>query len=165
MPTRETDFILVTGTGKNGQTKGKNKTTAHTPTHVNITQASYAAATANVANKSQGQYIPWMKHSLLTITEITVLRSSGHPDSLMDQCIRAWAPDVIVREVYNTMKKVVAKPIPLRAGRWSINPRSKGNFMYSFDSNIPFNEIQAYEHILLSPFQGTGQLCPSLGWT
>ena len=88
MPTSETDFILVTGTGKNGQTKGKNKTTAYTPTHVNITQASYAAAAANVANKSQGQYMPWMKLSLPTITEITVLRSGGHPDSLMDQCIR-----------------------------------------------------------------------------
>ena len=127
---------MVTGTDKNGWTKGKNKTTAHTPTHVNITQASYAAAATNVANKSQGQYIPWMKHSLPTITEITVLRPGGHPDSLMEQRIRAQAPDMIVRDVYNTMKKVVAKPIPLRVGRWSINPRSKGNFMYSFDGNI-----------------------------
>ena len=135
---------MVTRTGKNRQTKGKNKTTTHTPTHVNITQASYAAAAANAANKSQGQYILQTKHSLPTITEIIVLRSGGHPDPLMDQHIRAWAPDMIVKEVYNTMKKVVAKPIPLRAGRWSINPRSKGNFVYSFDGNIPFDKLQAY---------------------
>jgi hypothetical protein len=61
------------------------------------------------------------------------------------------------------MAKAVAKPIPLRAGRWSVHPRSKGNFVYSFDGHIPFDVISSYEHILLRPFQGTGQLCPSLG--
>ena len=63
------------------------------------------------------------------------------------------------------MARAVAKPIPLRAGRWSIHPRSKGNFVYSFDGNIPFDVITSYEHILLQPFHGTGQLRPSLGWT
>ena len=63
------------------------------------------------------------------------------------------------------MAKAVARPIPLRAGQWSIHPRSKGNFVYSFDGNIPFDHVLSYEHILLAPFQGSGQLCPSLGWT
>jgi hypothetical protein len=63
------------------------------------------------------------------------------------------------------MIRAVAKPIPLRAGRWSIHPRSKGNFVYSFDGNIPFDVITSYEHILLQPFHGSGQLRPSLGWT
>jgi len=63
------------------------------------------------------------------------------------------------------MTKAVAKPIPLKAGRWSINPRSKGNFVFSFDGCIPFDILHSYEHILLGPFQGTGQLRPSLGWT
>ena len=62
------------------------------------------------------------------------------------------------------MIKTVAKPIPLKAGRWSINPRSKGNFVYSFDGCIPFDIVASYEHILLGPFQGSGQLRPSLGW-
>lgn len=63
------------------------------------------------------------------------------------------------------MAKAVAKPIPLRAGRWSAHPRSKGNFVYSFDGSIPFDIISSYEHILLQPFHGSGQLRPSLGWT
>jgi hypothetical protein len=63
------------------------------------------------------------------------------------------------------MDKVVSNPIPLRAGRWSISSRSKGNFVYSFDGCIPFNIISSYKHILLSPFLGSGQLRPSLGWT
>src|SRR5713226_3593965 len=63
------------------------------------------------------------------------------------------------------MSKAVVRPIPLRAGRWSVHPRSKGNFVYSFNGHIPFDTVLSYEHILLAPFQGSGQLCPSLGWT
>jgi hypothetical protein len=62
------------------------------------------------------------------------------------------------------MAKAVARPIPLRAGRWSIHQQSRGNFVYSFNDSIPFDYILSYEHILLAPFQGSGQLCPSLGW-
>ena len=63
------------------------------------------------------------------------------------------------------MAKAVAKPIPLRAGRWSIHPRSKGNFVFSFDGCLSFDLIQSYERLLLEPFYGSGQLCPSMGWT
>jgi hypothetical protein len=63
------------------------------------------------------------------------------------------------------MAKSVARPIALRAGRWSIHPRSKGNFVFSFDGCIRFEDILPYEHLLLNPFHGTGQLCPSMGWT
>ena len=70
-----------------------------------------------------------------------------------------------MREVRIKMAKAVAKPIALRAGRWSIHPRSKGNFVYSFDGCIPFNILQSYERLLLEPFYGSGQLCPSMGWT
>jgi len=86
-------------------------------------------------------------------------------DPQVERCIQARAADAIVREVRLNMMKAVAKPIPLKAGRWSINPRSKGNFVYSFDGCIPFDIITSYEHILLGPFQGAGQLRPSLGWT
>jgi len=63
------------------------------------------------------------------------------------------------------MSNAVANPIPLRAGRWSAHPRSKGNFVYSFDGNVPFDLIKSYEHILLTPFHSTGKLSPSMGWT
>lgn len=57
----------------------------------------------------------------------------------------------------------VAKPIVLRAGWWSVHPRSRGNFVYSFDGNIPFDIIESYERILLAPFFGSGKLSPSMG--
>ena len=63
------------------------------------------------------------------------------------------------------MASTVPNPIPLRAGCWSAHPRSKGNFVYSFDGNIPFDLIESYERILLAPFYGTGKLSPSMGWT
>ena len=39
------------------------------------------------------------------------------------------------------------------------------NFVFSFDGCIPFDVIQSYEQLLLEPFYGSGQLCPSMGWT
>jgi hypothetical protein len=63
------------------------------------------------------------------------------------------------------MGNTVANPIPLRAGRWSAHPQSKGNFVYSFDGNILFDLIESYERILLTPFHGSGKLSPSMGWT
>ena len=63
------------------------------------------------------------------------------------------------------MAKTLLNPIPKKAGRWSIQPHSKGNFIYSFNGHIPFDIISSYEHILLEPFHSSGQLCPSLGWT
>jgi hypothetical protein len=30
---------------------------------------------------------------------------------------------------------------------------------------VPFAKIQTYEKLLLAPFPGLSQLCPSLGWT
>ena len=44
-------------------------------------------------------------------------------------------------------------------------PASKGNFVLSFDGCIPFDVIQSYKRLLLAPFFGSGQLCPSMGWT
>ena len=73
-------------------------------------------------------------------------------DMKTKQYIRARAPDAIVYEVHINMKNAVEKLIPLRAGKWSINLRSKGNFVFSFDNNIPFDHIMSYEHILLRPF-------------
>jgi len=99
------------------------------------------------------------------ITEVTILHQGGFTDPNKELALHACAADAIVCEVHRNMAKAVAKPIPLKSGRWSVQPRSKGNFVYSFDGNIPFNQITPYEHILLAPFKGYGQLCPSLGWT
>ena len=94
-----------------------------------------------------------------------VLRSGGHFDAQIETQIQKRAADAIVCEVHTKMAKAVAKPISLRAGRWSIHPHSKGNFVFSFDGCVSFNTIQSYEHLLLEPFYGLGQLCPSMGWT
>src|SRR6266849_1540213 len=97
--------------------------------------------------------------------KVTILQPRGHADPQTESQIRARAADAIVREVRTKMAKAVAKPISLRAGRWSIHPRSKGNFVFSFDGCISFDVIQSYERLLLEPFYGSGQLCPSMGWT
>jgi hypothetical protein len=63
------------------------------------------------------------------------------------------------------MANKVTNPILLQAGYWSTHPRSKGNFVYLFNGNVPVDLIKSYEHILLTPFHGTGKLSPSMGWT
>jgi hypothetical protein len=150
---------------RNGQQGDAIDTSPPQPQQINLTPASYAGVAAAAANTLQGTAPSKGQTMLPTITEVTVLRSGGHTDNVVEQHIRARAADAIVREVRLNMAKAVAKPIPLRAGRWSVHPRSKGNFVYSFNGHIPFDIISSYEHILLRPFQGIGQLCPSLGWT
>ena len=157
--TEEGDFTPVTRKGK----KGKDKAS---PPQVNLTPASYANAAATATNTKQPTPARPITHPP-AITEITVLRSSsgGHVDSQIELSIRARAADAIVREVRQKMKNAVANPISLRAGRWSAHQRSKGNFVYSFDGNVPFDLIRSYEKILLAPFHDTGKLSPSMGWT
>ena len=157
----EEDFTLVS---RNGRGR-KGKDTAAQPRN-DLPPTSYAGVAAAAANTKQPAPSPPATR-LPSITEVTIIRNGaeGHPDPQVEESIRARAADAIVREVRLKMGKAVANPIPLRAGRWSVQQRSKGNFVYSFDGHIPFNLLKSYERILLSPFHGTGKLSPSMGWT
>ena len=161
-------FTTVTHKAKGRKTMpGRNaNASAHAPPQQsNPTQASYAGTAAAAAGNKQPPPPPKRTTSAPTSTEVTIIRSGGHIDTQLEEDIRSRPADAIVREVKLKMGKAVAKPIPLKAGRWSVHPRSKGNFVYSFEGNVPFSLITTYEHILLAPFRGTGQLCPSMGWT
>lgn len=170
-PTQEDDdFTLVVPNGRNRRARGKANAERPGPKPTpqgNSAPTSYAGAAAAATNLQQAQ--PQTKGGAPpptpAISEVTVLRAGGFPDPAKESQTRARAADAIVREVRLKMAKATAKPIRLRAGRWSISPRSKGNFVYSFDGNVPFDVIKSYEHILLQPFGGYGGLCPSMGWT
>jgi hypothetical protein len=171
-PTRtvhaDSGFILIDRQSKKWKGKGKTSANGQVTTQsaqTNLLPASYASVATSAANTQQPQPPHRQSNPLPSITEITVLRTGGHPDLQTEGHIRGRAADAIVRQVRTEMAKAVAKPISLKAGRWSIHPRSKGNFVYSFDGCIPFDVIQSYEWLLLAPFFGTGQLCPSMGWT
>ena len=157
---REGNFTLVSRSGIGKKGKGKADTSRPTPA-----PSSYAGAATAAANLPQPP--PQGKGStpIPPITEVTILRPGGLMDTLKETQIRNCAADAIVREVRLKMAKATANPIRLRAGRWSINPRSKGNFVYSFEGNVPFDTIKSYEHILLGPLGDIGELCPSMGWT
>ena len=161
------DFTLVSHNGKERRTRGKAAIAGQAPEQARqgTAPASYAGAAAAATSIPQPQ--AQRKGSPLppTITEVTVLRAGGLMDPQKETQIQNRAADAIVREVRLKMAKVTTNPIRLRAGRWSINPRSKGNFVYSFDGNVPFDIIKSYEHILRAPLGGTGELCPSMGWT
>ena len=161
---RDPGFTLVNRQNKKG--KGKEKAGGATqPAQSNPAPISYANAAASAANTQQPQTARKETQTPPTVTEVTIIRDGGFHNCDSEEQIRSRAADAIVREVRYKMAKAVAKPIPLRAGRWSIHPRSKGNFVYSFEGAIPFNLIQSYEKLLLEPFFGSGELCPSMGWT
>lgn len=157
----EGDFTMVSRNRRGRASKAKMAQLQSKPP-----PTSYASVAATAASNKQPVPLP-PKTRLPSITEITVIRNGaeGHPDPQVEESIRARAADAIVREVRVKMDKAVDKPIPLRAGRWSVQQRSKGNFVYSFDGHIPFDLIKSYERILLAPFHGTGKLSPSMGWT
>lgn len=158
----EGEFIPVARNGKGRKDKGKTA-----PPQINLSPTSYATAASAAVNTQQPKLQIKPPSQLPAITEVTVIRSGngGHTDPEIELSIRLRAADAIVREVRLKMGSTVSNPIPLRAGRWSAHPRSKGNFVYSFDGNISFELIQSYERILLAPFYGTGKLSPSMGWT
>ena len=162
----DSGFILIDRQSKKWKGKAKannNGQTADPP--VQAAPASYANATTKASNIHQPQPTRKQNKALSTITEVTVIRTGGHFDPDTENQIRTRAADAIVREVRIKMAKTVARPIPLRAGRWSIHPRSKGNFVFSFEGSVPFDLIQSYECLLLEPFYGSGHLCPSMGWS
>ena len=168
----QNDFTLVTRSGTGRKNRGKANAAGTAPNPVRQTNpatVSYAGIAAAATNVQQAQLQKRGSDptppTLPAITEVTVLRDGGYLDSLKENQTRARAADAIVREVRLKMAKATAKPIRLRAGRWSISPHSKGNFVYSFEGNVPFEVIKSYEHILLAPFGGYGGLCPSMGWT
>ena len=132
--------------------------------HINLTPASYANAAAVAADFPQKHNMGKSAPSPPSITEVTVLRYGGHMDADTEQQIFTRAPNTIICKVKLQIAKALSNPISLRVGRWSIHPHSKGNFVYSFNRHIPFDIIASYKHILLEPFHGSGQLCPSLGW-
>ena len=88
--------------------KGKSQVATPSLTHINITQASYAAA-----NKPQPSPA---NQSLPLVTEVMVIRQGGHPNPQMEQQIQARPPDTIAREVSLNKSKTVVNPIPLQAG-------------------------------------------------
>jgi hypothetical protein len=151
---------------KNNSSDDPAKDRAPAPAQIILTPQSYASVVATTNTKAQPTKSAARPPALPPlITEVTVIRQGSHSNDLIESQIRVRTVDAIVREVKLNMTKVVAHPIPLRAGCWSLHPRSRGNFVFSFKGHIPFDIILSYEHILLDPFQGSGQLRPSLGWT
>ncbi len=162
------DFITVSHSKRGKKAKGKMTYNTHNlmPTpQSNSRPTSYAGVAAASTGTKQAPAPPRPATHTPMIMEVMVIRAGGFQDKELEQKVRAWAADAIVREVALKMAKTVTQPIPLRARCWSIHPCSKGNFVYSFDGNVPFNVIATYEHILLSPFGGSGKLNPSMGWT
>jgi hypothetical protein len=179
-PEPDNDFIEVTS-GKSRKARRKKKTQAEAaaaearlpsgvatpdaPTlrQINLSPSSYAAATTKPATSSPTPNTPTPPTPLLT--EVTVLRRGGSLDDGAEKAILARSSDSIVREVRATIAREVRKAPLLKAGRWSSAPRSKGNFVYVFQGNVPFSFLQSFEEFLVSPFPGGGQLSPSIGWT
>jgi hypothetical protein len=159
----------VQNINKGRKNAGKTRTPMNNnvlPNQIIITLATYAEVAATVPNDAPKTAGATHKNKVTpAITEVTVIRTGGLFDIQEETALQKRAADAIVREVRANMAKAVSNPIPLKAGRWSIHPCSRGNFVFSFNGNIPFDLLSSYERILLAPFKGCGQLCPSLGWT
>jgi hypothetical protein len=148
---------------------GKKQEQANQPLQqIILTPRSYAtAAAAAPTHQADKQPLPAPTgdKGMLPFTEVTILRSGGSMDNNREGLVRARPPDAIVREVKTNISRAVAKPLPIIAGRWSSGSRSRGNFVFTMKGQIDFATIQKFEHFLVAPFPGGGQLCPNQGWT
>ena len=164
----EQEWVQVTNRRKRG-TKGKTEQANPPLQQVNLTPRSYAAAAIATAAPTQQSTKNQLTHPASpaspAFTEVTVVRHGGSVLSAREQTVRGRQPDAIVREVRANMARDVAKPLPIIAGRWSSGSRSKGNFVFTMRGQVDFPFVQTFEHFLVGPFPGRGQLCPNQGWT
>jgi hypothetical protein len=133
-----------------------------------LTPRSYAATAATPPipqTNKQTPSTPAGGEALLPFTEVTILCFGGSMNDNSERAVRAHQLDAIVREVKASISRAVAKPLPIVAGRWSSGTRSRGNFVFTMRGQIDFATIQKFEHFLVNPFPGGGQLCPNQGWT
>jgi hypothetical protein len=137
-------FTPVTHNRKGRKAKNKAGTAAPAPPPTQgetpIT-ASYTSTAATTTNLTQPPAPPRQAPCTPTITEVTVIRSGGLLDKGLEESIWACPADAIIWEVNLKMAKAMVLPIPLKSGCRSIHPRSKGNFVYSFNGNIPFDLV------------------------
>ena len=100
----------------------------------------------------------------VAIMEVTVLWFGGLTDTQQETAIRACLADAIACKVRTVVEKAEHRPIHIIAGQWSVSSKSRGDFIYTLASEVPFATIQSYKSLLIAPFPGPSQLCPSLGW-
>jgi hypothetical protein len=162
------EWAQVTSKRKRG-TKGKPEQANPPLQQVNLTPRSYAAAATAPASSNQqlaqSQSTQPANPMPPAFTEVTVVRRGGSIMATKEKAVRLRQPDAIVREVRANMAREVAKPLPIVSGRWSSGARSKGNFVFTMRGQVDFAFVQTFEHFLVGPFPGGGQLCPNQGWT
>ena len=101
-------------------------------------------------------------------TEITVVRNGGVDKEAAKRAIHNQNPSAIVMTVHTAISKLTAQPIQVLSGRWASGfkagkAKPTGNFVYTLNGVLNYNQIRPFEKELIKPF-GRGVLTPTHGW-
>lgn len=129
------------------------------------------AAYANTINKNLGRTAMGRQGKTApkrNTTEITVVRNGGVNDEAAERAIRNQNPSAIVMAVRSAIAKLTAQPIQVLSGRWATGFKAgtfkpTGNFVYTFNGVLNYNQIKPFEQELIKPL-GRGALTPTHGW-
>ena len=157
------------------QPKPKPTTTADgwvTTARANVVKdQSNIAEYANTVNRGMGRTAMGRQSKMApkrNTTEITVVRNGGVDDEAAERAIRNQNPSAIVMAVRTAVSKLTAQPIQVLGGRWASGfkagrSRPTGNFVYTLNGILNYDQIRPFEQELVKPF-GRGVLTPTHGW-
>ena len=136
-----------------------------------VKDQSNVAAYANIVNRSMGRTAMGRQSKAApkrNTTEITVVRNGGVNDEAAERAIRNQNPSAIVMAVRTAISKLTAQPIQVLGGRWASGfkagrSRPTGNFVYTLNGVLNYDQIRPFEQELVKPF-GRGVLTPTHGW-
>lgn len=136
-----------------------------------VKDQSNIAEYANTVNRSMGRTAMGRQSKAApkrNTTEITVVRNGGVDDEAAERAIRSQNPSAIVMAVRAAISKLTAQPIQVLGGRWASGfkagrPRPTGNFVYTLNGVLNYDQIRPFEQELIKPF-GRGVLTPTHGW-
>ena len=131
------------------------------------TQPRYAAAAAKPAptpnSRTRNRKASPATNAAPT-TKITVIRKGGVANEAEEQAIRARPISETIMSLRTAIESLSASAPQLLSGHWTSSANTTGNFLLTFNGNIPFDRISPYTKIIRSVL-GCGDLAPAEGWT
>ena len=96
-------------------------------------------------------------------TRVTIARSGGLTDQEAENELRNTRPEHIVMAARTAAENLSAETIQILGGHWAGSVARTGNFVFTINGKIPFEEIFPFAAAFVSPLK-VGEMMPLDGW-
>ena len=96
-------------------------------------------------------------------TRITIARNGGLTDQNAENALRNTRPEHIVMAARTAAENLSAETIQILGGHWAGSAAKTGNFVFTINGKIPYEEILPFEAAFVNPLK-VGEMMPLDGW-